>query len=224
MAKNNDVATPVPIEGRLQLRAGPTGSFPALEFDDVPVDVWSVPDDRYSFLAGNDGPVSNVWVHAADARTFAPYPLQPTGTGTAPTSQLDSRIQIVFPHDASGNPTSVEQAMYVNVAVDIFLHGTTLSVPVDFQPDILNLDEAVGNGPLGQQERVDAKKTTYRLRDLTYPRWVFNDVPLEPKQVYHFAAFVYKGKIRSPYSTIWTHAADARTFEPAPTVPPACVP
>jgi hypothetical protein len=46
---------------------------------------------------------------------------------------------------------------------------------------------------------------------------------VKPGQQYHFTASVFQGKISCPYTTIWTHAADARTFLPHPEVPPPCL-
>jgi hypothetical protein len=223
MAKNNEPAVPIPIEGQLHLHAFAGGSFPSLEFNDVPVNLTVNAQDRYTFMAGNYSPASNVWVHAADPRTYFPHVTEPVGTGTPLPGQLDARIQIVFPHNSAGHPALVEQATFVNIAVDIFLHGTLLSVPVDFQPDGVALEEAVGNRPYAEIRR-NGQKVTYIANEQTYPRWVFNDIPVHPDQQYHFLAFVAGEKILSPYSSIWTHAADARTIQPAPTVPPPCVP
>src|SRR5579859_7907858 len=142
VAKNNEPATPVPVEGHLQFHSHGAGSFPSLEFNDVPANLAADPQARYTFIAGNEVPVSNVWVHAADPRTFFPHVAEPVGSGVPQPGQLDTRIQIVFPHNASGRAAPVGQATYVNVAADIFLHGTLQSVPTDFEPDALDIEEA----------------------------------------------------------------------------------
>jgi hypothetical protein len=154
---------------------------------------------------------------------------------------VDLRIQVVFPHDAQGRQQPVSQAPLVNVAVDIFQHGTTLSVRPDFLQAVpsrysvsLGLQIATGNGPL--QSDVSAsgasivpQQTSSDIGGQQYPRWVFNDVPVQPGQQYHFMA-ILAGLLGNAvttgnqFSTIWTHAADARTYLPSPQAPPACVP
>ena len=226
MATNNDPAVPVPVQGRLIQRGANGAIFPSLEFNDVPANIVGDPTAKYSLVAGADLPVSNVWVHAADPRTYYPRPLVPNGYGVPKPGQLDTRIQIVFPHDAQGRQVPVAQASFVNIAADIFLHGSLESVPSDFKPEALSLQEALANNPLGQLQlgtaTPQAERTTYAVNGQTYPRWIFNDVPVQPSQQYHFAAYVYWGKILSPYSSIWTHATDARTILPNPRIPPGC--
>lgn len=56
------------------------------------------------------------------------------------------RISIVWPHDGRGNYAPVERAPLVNLAVDLFAHGTSRSVPADFEPELMNLSVAEGNG------------------------------------------------------------------------------
>lgn len=69
-------------------------------------------------------------------------------------------------------------------------------------------------------------KMTYSANGQIYPRWVFNDVPVKPGGQSHFIAWVTTSRrsLLSPFTTIWTHAADARTYLPAPEPPPSCVP
>ncbi len=226
MATDDDPAVPVSVRGQLIQRSADGVIFPSLEFNGVPAKLLGNPMAKYSLVAGADVPVSNVWVHAADPRTYYPYPLAPNGHGVPLPGQLDTRIQIVFPHDAQGRQVPVAEASFVNIAADIFLHGSLESVPSDFEPEAFSLQEAHGNSPLGQLQlgaaTPQAERTTYSVNGQTYPRWTFNDVPVQPGEQYHFAAYVYWGKVLSPYSSIWTHAADARTNLPNPRVPPGC--
>lgn len=221
MAKNNEPAQQVPISPAFIQRTVAGVTFPSDDYNNVPADFATSPADQYRFSVGLAPGESNVWVHATDARTDAPQPVVPAGYGTL--GQLDTRIQIVFPHDGRGNLVPVNQATFVNVAVDIFRHGTLLSVPPDFQPDALNLQVAVGNDP-PTRSGVPAQKGTYTGHGTTYPRWVFNNISVLPGQQYQFLAPVYWGKTLSPYTNIWTHAADARTLLPNPTIPAACTP
>jgi hypothetical protein len=221
VAKNNEPAQQVLINPVFIQRTVHGVTFPSDEYNNVPVDLVTSPADQYRFSVGLVPGESNIWVHAADARTYAPNPVIPTGYGTP--GQLDSRLQIVWPHDGQGRYVPVDQAAFVNIAVDLFIHGTVQSVLLDFQPDALNLQVAAGNSP-PTQAGVRAQKSTYTVKGTPYPRWVFNNIPVQPGQQYQFLAPVYSGKILSPYTSIWTHAADARTLLPNPTVPSACTP
>jgi hypothetical protein len=232
IAYDNDPAGPLSpdIEGHLISRQVAGTTFPSLEFNDVPLNLAANPTARFTIMAGRyTGPYSNVWVHALDPRTSLPNPIVPTGYGVATAdttgSELDSRIQIVFPHDAQGREMTVSQALFVNIAVDVFIHGTFQSVPPDFDPDGLTLEEAVGNDFLREPSPlIRASKTTYLVGGQVYPRWVFNDVSVQPGQQYHFLTRISNNKIASPYSNVWTHAADARTILPNPSPPPTCTP
>lgn len=235
VAKNNEPAevfAPSRL-GRLLIRTASGVGFPSLEFDDLPADLAHDPTAQYHFTTG----AGNVWVHAADARTSLPAPVVPTGYGEpvpwAPFSPvkeehlLDARIQVVWPHDERGNPAPVASATRVNMAVDLFVHGTRLSVPPAYRPEHLQLTVAEGNDPAdGTSTAVGPERTTYTVDGRTFPRWVFNDVVVRPGRQYHFAVYpVSTGmKVFSPHSTIWTHAADPRTFSPDPRPPPACAP
>ncbi len=230
MAKDNEPTQQVGIPGQFSCCREVNGvRFPTVEYNNVPADLAIDPQGQYRFTLGLvPGGASGIWVHAADGRTVKPGPVVPTGyVEPGAGGGYDAYVQIVWPHDAQGRPAPVERATLVNVAVDIFSHGTHLSVPPDFEPDGLSLgvytDDGrvqVGDHPRGLQP----EKTTYSAHGQTYPGWVFNDVPVEPGERYHFLALVYHGKIQWPHTTIWTHATDARTYLPALEPPPSCVP
>lgn len=225
-AFNNEPAAPVDIEGEFFLREQSDVEFPSLEFNTVPADIASNPTlNRYYFLLGFEG---NVWVDAADARTYLPDPVKPAGfSEEAEPDAVDTRIQIVYPHDRDGNFVSVANARLVNVAVDIFEHGTLNSVGMDYDggPVVLYLAEA--NYPMAPAQ-ADAGSSTivatahlepYKIGDTEYPRWVFNNVKVEPGKQYHYLVKVHGV---TTYPTLWTHASDARTYLPHPEAPPAC--
>lgn len=121
-AKDNDVAEIVARQGTLVQRTMNGATFPTVEFDNIPADLVDDPTARYSFTIGmmpwGSGFLfgSNVWVHAIDARTFAPRPVVPTGIQTT-AGPVDARIQIVWPHDRQGNYAPVSRAPFVNIAV-----------------------------------------------------------------------------------------------------------
>ena len=196
-------------------------TFPSLEYNNIPADLIAEPTASYRFFASS-GDYSNVWVHAADARTIFPEPVVPTGYIDSEDKDFDVRIQIVWPHDEQGQFASADQATRVNIAIDLFAHGTLNSVPLDYEPKDLSLMVAQGNGRFRVQSDLVPEKITYTVDDQTYPRWVFNDVPVEPGQQYNFAPSLYAwyySKLPSMHFTIWTHAADARTLLPDPEPP-----
>jgi len=100
VAKNNEPAQQVLINPVFIQRTVHGVTFPSDEYNNVPVDLVTSPADQYRFSVGLVPGESNIWVHAADARTYAPNPVIPTGYGTP--GQLDSRLQIVWPHDGQG--------------------------------------------------------------------------------------------------------------------------
>lgn len=223
-AENNEPAAPLDIDGEMILReAGEGHAFPSLEYNDVPADMSRNPYDRFYFLLGFEG---NVWVDAADARTYLPYPVEPAGFSESESPDaVDTRIQIVWPHDDKGRFAEVAQATYANVAVDVFEHGTLNSVPVDYNQRLV-LYMAEANSPMRStlagnpsQYISLAEKTTYEVDGEEYPRWVFNDVRVEPGKQYHYLVRVENVET---YPTLWTHAQDARTYLPHPETPPDC--
>jgi hypothetical protein len=136
---------------------------------------------------------------------------------------MDSVIQIVFPHDQFGNQADVSTATQVNLAVDLFQHGTQMSVPMGstYQPQLMY---AVGNGDV-QTSPLVAQQTTYTANGQVYPRWVVNNFPVTPGQQYHFMFVLAPiGQAGAAFPSIWTHAANAMTILPNPTPPSGCLP
>jgi hypothetical protein len=217
VAKNNepgDLLQPT----KLQLRTQGKTRFPTLEFNDVRTSLAADPNAKYSLVAmANGQPVSNVWVHGGTSP--AKYEdVPPTGYGSTDPAAVDTRIQVVFPHDDQGKQVAAAAATRVNIAVDIFEHGTTLSVPPS-APYTPRLWFAEGNGQL-QLTLPGVQKTTYTLKGQGYPRWVFNNVPVQPGANTHFVATLDSVQT---YPSIWTHG-DAHPAIPAPKTPPACIP
>lgn len=237
VAKGNSPGDLIGVQPQYVRRTIDGSSFSSAEFDAISADIASNPTARYSLVAGGGSFLSNVWVHAADSRTYYPQPLVPTGVATGSLSEIDLRIQVVWPHDAQGNYAPPDRASLVNVAVDIFQHGTTLSVPIDYprpQDDAFGpyLAVAEDNSPLhypdfssatADRAQRQAQQTTYTVNGQTFPRWVFNDVAVQPGHQYHFLALMGSTRVAPRmHPTIWTHAADARTILPVPQVPPSC--
>ncbi len=234
VARNNNPARQVPVEGRRVMRTVNGSTFPSIEFNDIPVESATDPNVQYRFYVDAEGgPLvpervsqrfSNLWVHAADARTVQPQPVRPVGfTQGAAGGPYDAWIQIVFPHDAAGQPASTESAPFVNVAADVFARSNQApynSVPYDAMP-ALDLLVAEENQSFRPALGVVAKEG-YPLGDqssVLVPRAVFNDVPARPGKAMQFMVVERQGRA---LSSVWTHAADARTYLPEPSVPPPC--
>jgi hypothetical protein len=226
-ASNNEPAAPLDIPHPQHFyRTMNNVNFVSLEFNDIPADIASNPANRYYFLLG--GFQGNVWVDATDARTYLPYPVAPTGfsQNVAPAS-VDTRIQIAYPHDRNGTFAGLEQATLVNVAVDIFEHGTLNSVPLTYNAGPILLYIAEANYPIALARAESGSVATvamanlepYTLNGTKYPRWVFNNVIVEPGKQYHYLVRVQGVET---FPTIWTHALDVRTYLPNPPLPPAC--
>jgi hypothetical protein len=225
-ASNNEPAAPVGIRWQLHFRTQTNAWFPTLEFNDVPADVASNSANRYYFLLG--GFQGNVWVDATDARTYLPYPVVPTGfSPSAAPASVDTRIQIAYPHDRNGSFAGLEQATLVNVAVDIFEHGTSNSVPLNYNAGPVLLYIAEANYPIALARAETGSVATvamaslepYTANGVKFPRWVFNNVMVEPGKQYHYLVRVQDVET---FPTIWTHATDVRTYLPNPPLPPSC--
>jgi len=236
IAKQNGLARVAAVAGEAVTRTVGAVTFPVLEYNDIEANLAGDRTVQFRLLTyGEVQPTrldfaGNVWIHAADPRTILPGPVLPLGLAdrSHTAGGYDSRIQVVWPHDGKGSFTAVEEATYVNVAVDIFAHDTFDSAvpePSGKYPFTVTLLKADANGPLEPVLRTP-EVITHTANDLAYPRWVFNDVPVNPAHATHFVVSLLPAgaKAASPHTTVWTHASDARTILPNPPVPPACVP
>lgn len=211
--------------------------FSSFEYNDLPANLASDPTSKYQLVlytpvpGDKQGFSGNIWVHGADPRTFNPTPIAPAGFSATPLPApgLDTRIQIVWPHDNQGNFAAVERATKLNIAVEVFEHGTTKAIPPG--PDgkfqyTVGLWVAPGNDALRAASYTSLTPLTYTIANQIYTRWTFNDIPVDPDNPYHFlSGATPKGSPNVyPYTSIWTHAADPRTMMPRPQVPPACIP
>ncbi len=216
-ALNNEMPQQVG-RGTPGVRYTPSGATRMWEFYAVDVSAARNPLNRISFFVTVDGVEthSNVWSHSVDARTYYPLQALPDGIGAAGES-LDARIQVVWPHDASGNARSVSEATLVNVGVDVFSRGTSLSVPADWNGTV-RLYRSLNN-EVGQPVGIGRKLLVSR-GGVVYPRWEFDNVDVsastDQANRFHFRVGIDGVETRS---NIWTHGADARTHFPTPDVP-----
>ncbi len=191
--------------------------FPAAwHFNDVDVRWARNPDNQvYFFLKTDEGLDfrTNVWAHAADARTFRPRQTPVRSALAQPPAEVDAVIQIVWPH---GNLPVVE-ATKVNISANLFAPGSDTSVPAGWEPKVV-LYRSLNNGV--SEAVATGVKRLVTEGSLVYPVWDFNDVDVsearDPQNKYYFRLEV-EGV--TTHSTIWSHGADARTYFPEVDVP-----
>ncbi|MHB1414127.1 MAG: hypothetical protein ACYC1C_02650, partial [Chloroflexota bacterium] len=130
-------------------------------------------------------------------------------------SQVDAKIQIVYPHDNA----PVTQAELANVGAYLFTPGTNIPVPFDFDRPV-RLWRALNNNPAAPV--AVGTKVTRTVQGVTFPGWEFNDVDVsaarDPNNKLFF--FVTVDGIGTN-SNVWVHGADPRTIFPFQDVPSA---
>ena len=222
-ALNNNPASNAGLplgQKRLVTRGGVT--FPVWDFNDVDVSAATNGVNKLYFYVTVDDVTTNfnVWSHGADARTYLPTPQPPSGVRGSIPDSVNARIQVVWPHDRTGQPQPVARATLANVTVALF-HATIPnvadSVGTGFNRRVL-LFKALNNGPM-QLVGAGVKRMTTQ-GGVTYPVWDFNDVDVsqarDPLNKYYFRVLVEDTRT---FSTIWSHGADARTYFPNPDQP-----
>jgi beta propeller repeat protein len=189
-------------------------AIPDWQFNDVDVSAAREPQNRVYFFVTVEGAASrsNVWAHAADARTN--FPQQDTPTGTAPVSDtVAAKIEIVWPHGGA----SVSEAQKANISAMLFAPGSLASVPPDSNPTV-RLLRAQNNGVL--EEVAVGERRLAEAGGVSYPVWDFNDVDVsaarDPQNKLYFMVSV-DGLQTLP--NVWVHGMDARTYFPEMDVP-----
>lgn len=193
--------------------------FPYWDANDVDVSPARDEGAKVYFLVKVDGvdTATSVWAHAADARTFFPEQLVPSGIATGAIDEVDARIQIVWPHDEAGNARDVKDAPLVNVAVTLFKRGTRLSVPLNWRPpggDVRLI--GAWNSEVSRLLDIEPVVTRRQSGVTAYPVWEFNDVPVDRARngVDRIYLWTAVDGVRT-YPTIWAHGLDSRTYFPA---------
>ncbi|MCX6023636.1 MAG: hypothetical protein NTZ05_18265, partial [Chloroflexi bacterium] len=130
----------------------------------------------------------------------------------------DARIEIVWPHDGA----SVSEASRANLAAWLFEGGALRLAPCQWNPKV-KLWRAVNNGAAqlaGPGVRNGAAYSTEKPQPRAIPTWQFNDVDVsaarDPQTKLYFFLTVEGAPFRS---SVWAHAADARTVFPQPDQP-----
>jgi hypothetical protein len=194
-------------------------SFPYWDANDIDVSAARADGSKIYFLVRVDGvdTASSVWAHGADARTHFPEQLVPSGIATGTVSEVDARIQIVWPHDETGAGRDVQDAPLANVAVTLFKRGTRLSVSPGWQPPAGAVRlRGAWNSEVSREFGIAPVVSTRQSGAITYPVWEFNDVPVERARDGRNRLYLWAEAdgVRS-YPTIWAHGADSRTYFPA---------
>ena len=209
-------------EKRMVTAAGRT--FPVWDFNDVDVQPARDPANKLAFFVTVDGmtTLSNVWAHAADARTLFPQQSNPMGAIRHRPAAADARIQIVWPKD--GQP--VESAQAANITVYLFEAGTMQAIAPDagWSPAVRlhwstgnEAEAAPGQGMLG------APRSVSGANGVTFLAWDFNDVDVSAANDSLNRVFFWVTVDGvTTYSNIWAHAIDARTLFPQPEVLNSC--
>ena len=141
----------------------------------------------------------------------------------APEAQvqvLEAKIQVVWPHSATGQFAAVTAAPLANITANVFLPGTTTSVPCTFNSPV-RLWVAVNNEPavpiaVGTRRFVQVGGSN----PYYYPVWDFNDVNVAAANNPNNKIYMYVQVDNAlTLANVWIHAANALTFLPNPPQP-----
>jgi hypothetical protein len=216
-AVDAEPARPIAI-GQKRMTTVEGRTFPVWDFNDVDVSAARDPANKLTFFTTVDGvrTLHNVWTHAADARTVFPQTDVPTGTLSRSPIALDSRIEIVWPHDN----LPPDQAPLANITTYLFAPGTLQTIPPDvsWTPAArlhwsLNADteRLPGIGVAGVPRTITASN------GVEFQVWDFNDVDVSAvRETLNKLYFWVTVDDAVTFPNIWAHAVDARTIFPQP--------
>jgi hypothetical protein len=216
-ALNADPARRVAV-GQKRMVTADGRTFPVWDFNDVDVAAARDPANKLTFFATVDGvrTLHNIWTHAADARTVFPQTDVPTGTLSRLPVALDSRIEIVWPHDN----LPPEQATRANITAYLFAPDTLQTIPpeVSWTPAArlhwsLNADteRMPGTGIAGVPRTITASN------GVEFQAWDFNDVDVSAaRETLNRLYFWVTVDDTATFPNVWSHAVDARTVFPQP--------
>lgn len=197
------------VEGRV---------FPAWEFNDIDVSAARDPSNRLFFFVtvDNIGTNNNVWVHAADPRTFLPHQDVPVGLATWP-NEVDPTVQIVYPHHGG----EVSNTPLANIGVDVFAHGAPQSV--DFSRDPLVYLLRSENAAVATYGAT-GERVAFGGDGVERPRWVFNDVDVSAANLgagHSLVTIFFWARVEgiSSLPSIWAHDPSPQTNFPRQDVP-----
>jgi hypothetical protein len=216
-ALNADPARQVAV-GQKRMVAVDGRTFPVWDFNDVDVSVARDPANKLTFFTTVDGvhTLHNVWTHAADARTVFPQTDVPTGTLSRSPIALDSRIEIVWPHDN----LPPEEATLANITAYLFAPRTLQAIP----PDVSWLPTARLHWSLNADTEgtpgigiAGVPRTITASNGVEFQAWDFNDVDVSAaRETLNRLYFWVTVDGKTTFPNVWAHAVDARTIFPQP--------
>ncbi len=216
--------------GQRRMMTNSGRSFPAWDFNDIDVSAARDPANKLVFFVTVDGvrTFSNIWTHAADARTLFPQQDRPTGVVRRQPAAVDARIQIVWPH---GN-LPVEEASRANISAYLFEADTLLAIPPDlaWAPTVrlhwsVNTDTegATAGAPEQASGLIGTPRTVTGIGSVRFLAWDFNDVDISAARDPLNRIYFWVSVDGVPTdSNVWAHGADARTIFPQPDVLTSC--
>lgn len=168
----------------------------------------------------------------------APLSSTPLTLAAASVPAIDARIEIVWPHDAQGNPA--RNGTFVNVEVYLFERGTLNPVACTFANNVIlrwsrnHFTSAVVDATLSpahdlpdQAGSAIGHRITRTVDGKTFPAWEFNDVPVaQPledtgvKAVFNETYFFVEVEGADARTNVWTHALQGMTALPGNIFPP----
>ena len=175
-------------------------------------------------LAPNYSPEGGWYVGTAVAGVWllGPERVQPGVTQTPPgptsapansgaRSGVDARIEVVWPH----NFAPIQEATLANVGIRLFLPGSLETPACGWRPSV-ELWRAVNSEPAAPLD--DAGQRT--VDGQPFPYWDANDVDVSPAKAEDAKIyFLVKVDGVDTATSVWAHAADARTYFPEQLVP-----
>lgn len=139
-------------------------------------------------------------------------------SASEPPAQVDARIEIFWPHDFA----PVTSAQKANLGLRLYQDHSLEPPPCAWSPNII-LWAARDAEPLRRLGLADHRD----VEGHPFPFWVMNDVDVtwanDPEHQLIYMAQVAPGLAES-HSSVWVHAADARTRLPHPPQPQGLAP
>ncbi len=154
----------------------------------------------------------------ATAGVWALRPNTPAVEGSAPVPQsaglspgVDARIEIVWPHGGA----AVKEARLANIGLRLFQPRSLAPTGCSWMPKV-TVWQAVNNAPA--EPLSDARQRTVAGRP--FPFWELNNVDVsQPKDADRKLYFMVRVAGTETATSVWSHAADPRTYFPNQDVP-----
>jgi YVTN family beta-propeller protein len=222
-AEDNEPARQLGI-GRKRMVSEGGRTFPAWDFNDIDVSHAKDPANKITFHATVDSvrTLSNVWTHAADARTLFPQQDVPVSATRLRPPAIDGRIQIVWPH----GDLPPQEAQLANVTAYLFSAGGMQAIAPNSSWDpTVRLHWSLNNEPESAPGAgiIGVPREVQGANGVRFLAWDFNDVDISPaNDSLNRMTFWVSVDGTPSYSNFWAHAVDARTLFPQSDVLNSC--